>query len=93
MMEDDEETQKKGWVCILYCLPPKVPPTHAMEFDYELHSQAPRMADWLPMKVGALHLCLDPFLSGPLKKLLISAMNQTLRVRVRIHDGKSGCMS
>jgi hypothetical protein len=82
--EDDEESQRRGVVGLLYFLGP-----NAMEFDRDLQSSMPRTMDWLPCRTNGLHLCSDDRFLLAFKSLLMATMGRNRRVRLRIRDGTS----
>ena len=84
VFEDDEESQRKGLVGLLYFIG-----DNSLGFDGDLHSKMPKLVDWLPIRVAALHLCTDDRFLRVFNSLLVAAMIRGLRVRLRIHDGES----
>ena len=83
MIEDDENSQKRGIVGLMYFMGEK-----SINFDHELHTNLPAMLDWLPVRVKSLHLCTDNRYIGAFKPLLMATMGKARRVRLRIHDGE-----
>ena len=81
-MVDDEETQKRGIVGLMYYMGKT-----QSEFDAEIFRQAPTLLEWLPIRYGSLHMCYDdPMIRmfSPILKLQIGRMR---RARLRMHDG------
>ena len=80
-LENDEESQKRGCVGILYFIGGNT------DFDHELQSKMPRLLKWLPMRVVALHLCTDSQIFASFAPLLVQLMHRAVRIRLRIYAG------
>ena len=80
---EEEETQRRGLVAVLYSLGNKFD----NELDFELHRQMPLLFSWLPLRWCALHMCSnDPRLRA-FKALALPLAPQSVRSRFRVHDG------
>jgi hypothetical protein len=82
-MVEDEETQRRGVVAIMYFIGQKVAP----ELDFDFHSRAPRLFEWLPVRFSAMHLCSDDPRIRAFKALVLPLLGQHNRARFRIHHG------
>jgi len=80
---EDEENQKRGQIGIAYYMG-----KFNYDLNHSLNQQVAKMSAWLPLKLHALHICLnyESELKAwkPLAMLLLGG---PLRLRVRIHEG------
>jgi hypothetical protein len=84
-MSKSEETQKKGYVDILYLL--------GAEFDFcgrELAWKLPKLVhEAIPLRLVANHICYDKFFISPLIQLGLLSTGTLARLRLRSHYGKA----
>ena len=78
---DDVETQKNGFVLVIYLLGKKGEP------DREMAWKTSALNNVLPIRVTAVHICLDDQHFKGLMSLILYAMGSLLRVRARCHSG------
>lgn len=80
----DEETQKKGQVAIIY----NVGDTWKDMFDGELYAGVGKAKAALPMKNAAIHYCFsDPAFGAYVKFITTKTMGRNPRIRARLHQG------
>jgi len=84
-VEDDEESQRAGAVALLYLFGNHV----STSFDHELHSRVPQALEDMPVRICGLHMCSDSMVLKLLRPLFVATMGRSLRVRLRVHAGKS----
>lgn len=78
---EDEETQKRGLIGMLYF-------TNALSLIQRLNERrGPRLFDWLPIKVAGVHFCYNDPRFRILQALLLLMMGKERRARVRMHEG------
>jgi hypothetical protein len=82
-MAEDEETQRRGVVGIAYFIGQKF----GSEMDFDLSSRAPRLLEWIPFRVSAMHFCSDDPRLRAFNALILPLLGQRNRARFRIHDG------
>jgi hypothetical protein len=82
-MAEDEETQRRGVVCMIYYVGQKLAP----EIDFEFATRAARLLEWLPIRFSAIHWCSDHPGTRAFKALLVLLLGHRNRARFRIHDG------
>lgn len=84
-MSKSEETQRKGYVDILYLLGAK--------FDFcgrELAWKLPKLIhEAIPLRLVANHICYDKFFISPLIQLGMLSTGTVARLRLRSHYGKA----
>jgi hypothetical protein len=86
--EQDEESQKRGFVGISYVT--QVEPSYFLERwkVYERMSTGiAGLIDSLPIRCSSVHLCLEQGHMGMFKNLITLTMGRDRRIRLRIHDG------
>jgi hypothetical protein len=86
--EQDEETQKRGFVGISYFT--QVEPSYFLESwkVYErITARQADILDSLPIRNSSIHLCLEQVRMGMLKNLITLTIGRDRRIRLRIHDG------
>ena len=81
-MLDDEETQKRGVVGLMYYMGQV-----QAEFDAEVFRQAPKLMNWLPLRYSSLHMCHDDPMIRALAPILKLQIGRMRRARLRMHDG------
>jgi hypothetical protein len=81
---DDVETQKLGAVAIIYQLNPNA----LICTDQNERASVFRMLSCIPLRFGALHLCLaDHPMSHSLRTLSLLTVGSNVRTRARFHTG------
>jgi hypothetical protein len=80
---EDEENQRRGNVGIAYYMGEF---NHSL--NHSLNQQVAQMATWIPLKLHALHICLNHESElQAWKPLAMLLLGSPLRLRVRIHEG------
>ena len=79
---EDAETQKRGFVVILYHMGPM-----RSDIDPELPREGPISGQWLPVRFCAIHLCMDNPMMKVIAKVMLVAAGQEFRSRFRLHEG------
>ena len=82
-LAEDVETQKRGLVCVLYCVGGTV------DIDFNLHPRGPLLVETFPIRIRGLHFCIDRISNPGLRafKAILPLINRDHRSRVRFHDG------
>ena len=83
-VEDDEESQKRGIVGLLYHMTGKDGP-HVP--DPEVFKEGPATLHWLPIRFSANHVCGDHPLMSVLTRMMLVVAGQQIRTRTRLHTG------
>jgi hypothetical protein len=81
---EDEETQRRGFVFVVY----HMFPMKLSQFDRELFYDLPQVLDWLPVRFTGCHFCYnDPLVRSVVTVCMLMA-GPELRARCRVHHGK-----
>lgn len=80
---EDEETQQRGLAFVAIARD-----TQGSHHRLESARNIPPLISALPVRVVALHFCIDMFALAPLFNALVTAFGKKLQVRVRAHLGK-----
>ena len=81
---EDEETQRRGFVAILYHM-------HDMKifhFDREVYYTVPLAMDWLPVRFVGVHVCFSNTMLKNAIAIYKLAAGKERRNRFRLHHGK-----
>ena len=82
---EDEENQKRGRIGISYYMGKF---NHSL--NHPLNQQMAQMSAWMPMKLHALHICLNHESElQAWKPLAMLLLGSPIRLRVRLHEGKN----
>ena len=82
---EDEETQKKGFVKVVYYVGMDTMPN----FDADLMFKgAPSLFEALPFRMAAMHCCYDEPLIRPAISVVQHVIGRAGRVRFRAHYGE-----
>ena len=82
-LEEDEESQKTG-ICGMVHISDSV----KMEgVDIELMRQTAQASEWLPLRMAAIHLCVNNKFISIFKTFMLAIMPREARARTRIHTG------
>jgi hypothetical protein len=80
---EDEETQRKGLVQIIYNVNERWRET----FDKELYMGVGKIRAATPIRVVSIHYCFNDPAFGVIIKLVYVALEMHTRTRVRLHYG------
>ena len=83
---EDEESQKRGMVGLLY----HVGPMPIAGFDRELFYKGPSSVYYLPIRMVGLHYCFDDPLIRAVVAFTMMSVGREVRVKFRVHDGENG---
>ena len=81
---EDEESQKKGLVGLLY----HVGPMPIAGFDRELFHKGPSSVYWLPIKMVGLHYAFNDPVIRTVVAFTMMSVGKHVRAKLRMHDGK-----
>ena len=82
----DEETQKKGIVMIIY----NVSENWTKYFDPKALKKVAQLRQVMPTKLASMHYCyLDPAF-GAVINLIVRTVQRNIRTRTKLHSGTSG---
>lgn len=81
---DDEETQKKGMVYIVYAVESEQLPDAIRR---ELLKALGHMSTMFPSRCTAIHYCFGSTNTAPLWRAIVLGVGSVLRVRMRTHNG------
>jgi hypothetical protein len=79
---EEEETQKRGLVNILYILG-----NITADYNRELVERANQQKGWLPVRVNSIHICFNDSLMRTLEPIILLKLGREHRARVRMHYG------
>jgi hypothetical protein len=83
-VENDEESQKRGIVGLLYHMigehAPVVP-------DPKVFKEAPATLQWLPIRFSGNHVCVDHPMMSVLTQMMLVYAGREIRTRTRLHIG------
>ena len=82
-LAEDEETQRRGVVNIIYFVHDKV----ASKFDNDVESRGMNMIKWIPLRVCVIHFCTDDPRMRFLKIFSLGLFDRYAKTRFRVHDG------
>jgi hypothetical protein len=85
----DEETQKKGQVVVIY----NVCDTWLDTFDKSLYLGVAKLRFATPVRVVACHYCFTDPAFGAIIALISTAIEWHTRARTRLHKGKAAILS
>ena len=85
LIQDDEETQVKGLVYLMYNV---VGTNEVNEEVRRLIWRGAHVAQSIPMKVRAVHFCFNDTPLRGLASLFLFAAGKEFRARCRLHSGK-----
>jgi hypothetical protein len=80
---EDEETQKRGFVVLLYHMGKL-----RNVFDAEILREGPISNQWLPLRFSGIHQCLDNPMMRVIAQMVLAAAGPGFRSRFRIHEGE-----
>lgn len=80
---EDEETQKKGIVCVVY----NVEPRSALSNDPQIYLNVYKLLPSLPMKMMGAHYCVQDAHLRLFMSSIRVAMSREVRLRSRVHHG------
>ena len=83
MLAEDEESQKRGLVLVVM----QMGSLDLAGASLTLTREIPRLLDWLPIRVCALHFCSDDSLTGFLFRAADVGVPEEGRARLRYHIG------
>ena len=83
MLAEDEENQKRGLVLLVM----QMGSLDLSGASLTLTREIPRLQDWLPLRVCALHFCSDDRLTGFLFRAAGVGVPEESRARLRYHVG------
>lgn len=86
-IEFDEESQKNGWVALVYNVGPY--PLHY--FDRELYAKLLKIAKVLPLRIVGYHSCFNDLKLRTVTPFTLLFMGKETRARYRSHIGKFCC--
>jgi hypothetical protein len=82
---EDEETQKRGVVFVLYNVGQQSDPLSS--YNRKSAFQIPALATWsVPLLVSAIHVCYSGSAFGPFLALAAMMCEKRSRSRIRIHN-------
>ena len=79
---EDEETQKRGLVVILYHMG-KI----NTNLDQDVMQEGSISDQWLPIRFSAIHECLDHPMMKVISKIIAMTTGPDFRARFRVHEG------
>lgn len=82
VVENDEETQKRGMVGIFYQMG-----RMGHEPDVELFQHAPNSLHWLPVRFSGCHMCINDPIVCALVHMALRLAGRNFRARYRLHEG------
>jgi hypothetical protein len=88
-VQDNEEAQRNGFVSIVYSSGLKDDANALRRGRLELGLQSSFLLEAIPYKVRGFHFCQDSPLLHPLMAITQRAVGSKIRLRTRIHHGKS----
>jgi hypothetical protein len=95
-LEEDEDTQKKGIVNLVYSVG-GVGTSITMKLDKEVFLNASKFMDCLPIRFVAMHYCFNDAKLRPVMSFIQLACGKHTRIRFRAHYGMGcghrGCLS
>jgi len=79
---EDEETQRRGLVVVVYNIgeDQKGP-------DSIWQKEGPDLENWLPLKVAAIHICIDNPLINMIARVALLSAGESVRSRYKFHGG------
>ncbi len=84
-LETDEESQRNGWVAIVY----NVGPYRWEYFDREMYSRYLKVVKLLPFRIVGYHSCFNDLKLRTVTPFTHVFMTNETRARFRSHIGKS----
>jgi hypothetical protein len=86
---EDELTQRKGLVLVQYFIGQLtlMGPNEFSQIHRQVIQEGSSLWHWLPLRLCAVHQCINDFLLRTMAKLLVLDMGQTRRMRTRSHHG------
>ena len=80
---EDEETQRRGLMVVVYNIgeDQKGP-------DSIWQKEGPDLENWLPLKIAAIHICIDNPLINMLARVFLLSAGESVRSRYKFHGGE-----
>ena len=85
---EDEETQRRGFVVVLYHLG-----NLKSDLDPDVLREGPISNQWLPLRFSGIHMCLDNPMMRVIARIILVAAGSDFRSRFRIHEGEASASS
>lgn len=82
---EDEETQRRGLVCVIY----QIGELSSKFADFEIAREAPKTVHWLPLRISGVHMCVDNPLMKMFARILLAGSGRDFRAKHRLHEGKT----
>jgi hypothetical protein len=80
---EDEETQRRGLVFLMYHMGPLV-----CKPETEFFIDSASSAAWLPIRLSATHWCTDRLLTPMYVRMVMIVAGKDVRARFRLHEGE-----
>jgi hypothetical protein len=87
-LETDEDSQRNGWVALVYNVGPY--PLHS--FDREVYARLWKVIKILPIRIVGYHSCFNDLKLRTIVPFTMLFMGKETRARFRCHNGKSRCL-
>ena len=80
----DEESQRRGSVGIMY----NIDPVPNAQLDFDFHKRSPGVLQSMPLRACALHMCSNDPLMQVVNSILLARSPSNIRARFRVCGGE-----